>query len=61
MNFKITFAASASNTENSVVIVVYFQPWTKTVEVRSVVPPIEDVTDEEGRVVVVEEGNVEGN
>jgi hypothetical protein len=50
INFKITFAAEADSTE-TVVMTIYFQPWTKTVEVTNIMPPIDGVTDETGRIL----------
>ncbi len=43
MNFKITFATPEST--ETVVMVVYFQPWTKTIKVTDISPPIDGVTD----------------
>ena len=50
MNFKITFAAEAGSSE-TVVITVFFQPWTKTIEILNIMPPIDGVTDETGRIL----------
>jgi hypothetical protein len=53
INFKITFAAPAGVISDSgVVIVVYAQPWTKTIQILSVNPSIDGVTDEFGKVLV---------
>lgn len=49
INFKMTFKSS---NQSNVVIVVYSQPWTKTIRVSSVLPPIKNATDESGRVTI---------
>lgn len=51
INFKITFSAAPEVNDQTVEIIVYTQPWTKTVQVTSVVPPIDGVTDSTGRIL----------
>lgn len=51
INFKISFAPAPGVTDQTVDIIVYTQPWTQTIQVTSVVPPIVGVTDEVGRVL----------
>lgn len=46
INFKITFAApEGAISDSGVVIVVFAQPWTKTIQIVSVNPSIDGVTD----------------
>lgn len=51
INFKISFAAAPGVTDQTVDIIVFTQPWTQTVQVMSVTPAIDGVTDEVGRVL----------
>jgi len=51
INFKISFASAPGVTDQTVEITVFTQPWTQTVQVMNVVPAIDGVTDEVGRVL----------
>lgn len=48
MNYKLTFVATPDLTEEEqgrVIVTVYFQPWTKTIQVTHVSPPLDGITD----------------
>ncbi len=51
INFKITFGAAPGVVDKTVEIVVYAQPWTKTIQIVSVLPVIEGITDLTGKVL----------
>jgi hypothetical protein len=51
INFKITFGSAVGVTDQTVDIIVFTQPWTQTVQVMSITPAIDGVTDSTGKVL----------